>query len=128
MPKETTTSTGAVSDRVSDTSAVLAGGVDTGLDTFDGGLSGAFHLFDTSGGAGVVLDPLTIAVELVRNDRKVAGSRIAVAMRGHGHVVTDRIGLRWRVRAVDHLDAEVDRTGTAADIEFGSPEAAGILV
>jgi len=74
----------------------------------------------------VVLDPLTIAVELVRNDRKVAGSRIAAAMRRHGHTVTDRTGLRWRGRAVDHLDAEVDRT--AADIEFGSPEAARILV
>jgi hypothetical protein len=118
----------AVSDRVPDTSAVLAGGADTGLDTFDGGLSGAVHLSDTSAGAGVVLDPLTIAVELVRNDRQVAGSRIAAAMRRHGHTVTDRTGLRWRGRAVEHLDAEVDRTGTAADIEVDSPEAAGILV
>ena len=76
----------------------------------------------------MVLDPLTIAVELVRNDRQVAGSRIAAAMRRHGHSVTDRTGLRWRGRAVDHLDPQVDRTGTAADIEFGSPEAARILV
>jgi hypothetical protein len=117
----------ALSETLSDTSAVLSGGVDTGLDTLDGDLSSAVHVSDTSAGAGVVLDPLTIAVELVRNDRQVAGSRIAAAMRRHGHSVTDRTGLRWRVRAVDHLDAEVDPTGTAADIEFGSPEAARIL-
>jgi len=115
-----------LSDTLSDTAAVLSGGADTGLDTLDGDPSGAVALSDTSAGAGVVLDPLTIAVELVRNDRKVAGSRIAAAMRRHGHTVTDRTGLRWRGRAVDHLDAEVDRT--AADIEFGSPEAARILV
>jgi hypothetical protein len=57
----------------------------------------------------VVLDPLTIAVELVRNDRQVAGSSIAAAMRRHGHTVTDRTGLRWRGRAVDHLDAELNK-------------------
>ncbi len=115
-----------LSDTLSDTSAVLAGGVDTGSDTLDGDPSGAVHLSDTSAGAGVVLDPLTIAVELVRNDRQVAGSRIAAAMRRHGHTVTDRTGLRWRDRAVNHLATEVDRT--AADIEFGLPEAARILV
>src|SRR5665811_1083789 len=98
-----------VSDTLSDTSAVLSGGVDTGLDTLAGGPSGAVHLSDTSAGAGVVPDPLTIAVELVRNDRQVAGSRIAAAMRRHGHTVTDRTGLRWRGRAVDHLDAEAAR-------------------
>ena len=57
----------------------------------------------------MVLNPLTIAVELVRNDRQVVGLRIAAAMRRHGHTVTDRTGLRWRGRAVDHLVAEVDR-------------------
>ena len=115
---------------VSDTSTVLAGGADTGVDTLAGGPSGAVavseplsdtsavlsgdpsgavHLSDTSAGAGVVLDPLTIAVELVRNDRQVAGSSIAAAMRRHGHTVTDRTGLRWRGRAVDHLDAELNK-------------------
>jgi translation initiation factor 1 (eIF-1/SUI1) len=57
----------------------------------------------------VVPDPLTIAVELVRNDRQVAGSRIAAAMRRHGHTVTDRTGLRWRDRAVNHLATELSR-------------------
>ena len=120
----------AVSETLSDTSAVLAGGADTGVDTLAGGPSGAVavseplsdtsavlsgdpsgavHLSDTSAGAGVVLDPLTIAVELVRNDRQVAGSSIAAAMRRHGHTVTDRTGLRWRGRAVDHLDAELNK-------------------
>jgi len=64
---------------------------------------------DTSAGAVVVPDPLTIAVELVRNDRQVAGSRIATAMRRHGHTVTDRTGLRWRDRAVNHLATELNR-------------------
>jgi hypothetical protein len=64
---------------------------------------------DTSAGAVVVPDPLTIAVELVRNDRQVAGSRIAAAMRRHGHTVTDRTGLRWRDRAVTHLATELSR-------------------
>jgi len=64
---------------------------------------------DTSAGTVVVPDPLTIAVELVRNDRQVAGSRIAAAMRRHGHTVTDRTGLRWRDRAVNHLATELSR-------------------
>jgi hypothetical protein len=98
-----------LSDTLSDTSALLSGGADSGLDTLAGGPSGAVHLSDTSAGAGVVPDPLTIAVELVRNDRQVAGSSIAAAMRRHGHTVTDRTGLRWRGRAVDHLDAEAAR-------------------
>jgi hypothetical protein len=98
-----------LSETLSDTSAVLAGGADTGLDTLDGDLAGAVHPSDTSAGAGVVLDPLTIAVELVRNDRQVAGSRIAAAMRRHGHTVTDRTGLRWRDRAVNHLATELHR-------------------
>ena len=98
---------------VSVRSAVLAWGTDTGSDTLDGDPSSAIamegdsfsavHLSDTlsdtsvavsdtSAGAVVVPDPLTIAVELVRNDRQVAGSRIAAAMRRHGHTVTDRTG------------------------------------
>jgi hypothetical protein len=79
----------ALSNTPSDTSAVLTGGPDTGSDTLEGDPSSSVHLSDTS--AGVVLgpDPLTIAVELVRNDRQVAGSRIAAAMRRHGHTVTD---------------------------------------
>ena len=98
----------AQSASLSDRSVVLAGGADTGLDTLDGDPSMAVHLSDTSAGARVVLDPLTIAVELVRNDRQVAGSRIAAAMRRHGHTVTDRTGLRWRDRAVNHLAAELN--------------------
>ena len=78
----------AVSDTLSDTSGAMS---------------------DTSTGAVVVPDPLTIAVELVRNDRQVAGSRIAAAMRRHGHAVTDRTGLRWRDRAVNHLATELNR-------------------
>ena len=78
----------ALSDTLSDTS---------------GGVS------DTSAGAVVVPDPLTIAVELVRHDRQVAGPRIADAMRRHGHTVTDRTGLRWRDRAVTHLATELSR-------------------
>jgi hypothetical protein len=101
----------ALSDSLSDRAAVLAGGADTGSDTLDGDPSMAVHLSDTSAGAGVVLDPLTIAVELVRNDRQVAGSRIAAAMRRHGHSATARTGLRWRSRAMDHLDAEVQGSG-----------------
>ena len=79
---------------MSDRSAVLAGGTDTGSDTLDGDPSSAIALegdsfsavhlsdtlsdtsvavSDTSAGAVVVPDPLTIAVELVRNDRQVAG-------------------------------------------------------
>jgi hypothetical protein len=116
-----------VSEALSDRPAVLSGSADTGLDTYDGEPSGAVHvsealsdgldsLSDTSGavsdtsvGPGAVPDPLTIAVELVRNDRQVAGSRIAAAMRRHGHTVTDRTGLRWRDRAVNHLAAELTR-------------------
>jgi hypothetical protein len=75
------------SDTLSDTSAVLAGGVDTGLDTLDDDPSGAVPLSDTGSdtsgavsdtlaGAVVVPDPLSIAVELVRHDRQVAGPRI----------------------------------------------------
>jgi hypothetical protein len=115
---------------LSDTSAVLTGGVDIGSDTLGGDPSGAvalsdiptggldtlgvqvpavLALSDTSAGAVVVPDPLTIAVELVRNDRQVAGSRIAAAMRRHGHTVTDRTGLRWRDRAVNHLATELNR-------------------
>jgi hypothetical protein len=101
----------AQSASLSDRSVVLAGGADTGLDTLDGDPSMAVHLSDTSAGARVVLDPLTIAVELVRNDRQVAGSRIAAAMRRHGHAATARTGLRWRSRAMDHLDAEVQGPG-----------------
>jgi hypothetical protein len=138
-----------LSDTLSDTSAVLTGGADTvgaqvpavlalsdvvtggadaGLDTLDGDLSGAVHLSDTlsdtsgvvsdtSAGVVVVPDPLTIAVELVRNDRQVAGSRIAAAMRRHGHTVTDRTGLRWRDRAVNHLATELheDLSDTSND-------------
>jgi hypothetical protein len=120
----------ALSDTLSDTPAVVTGGVDTGSDTLDGDLSSAvalsdtltggsdrvgahmpavLALSDTSAGAVVVPDPLTIAVELVRNDRQVAGSRIAAAMRRHGHTVTDRTGLRWRDRAVNHLATELSR-------------------
>jgi hypothetical protein len=51
------------------------------------------------------LTPLAIAVELIRDDRTIAGSRIAAAMRAHGHSATDRTGLRWRDRAAAHLDA-----------------------
>jgi hypothetical protein len=105
---------------LSDTPAVLAGGADAVSDTLDGDPSSAVHLSDTlsgragavsntSAGAVVVLDLLTIAVELVRNDRQVAGSRIAAAMRRHGHIVTDRTGLRWRDRAVNHLATELNR-------------------
>ena len=36
-------------------------------------------------------------------------SRIAAAMRRHGHTVTDRTGLRWRDRAVNHLATELNR-------------------
>jgi hypothetical protein len=75
---------------------------DTGSDT-----SGAVS--DTPAGPVVVPDPLSIAVELVRHDRQVAGPRIADAMRRHGHTVTDRTGLRWRDRAVTHLAAELNR-------------------
>jgi hypothetical protein len=109
----------ALSDTLSDTSAVLAGGADTGSDTLHGDPSSAVHLSDTGSdtsgavsdtpaGAVVVPDPLTIAVELVRHDRQVAGPRIAAAMRRHGHTVTDRTGLRWRDRAVNHLATELD--------------------
>jgi hypothetical protein len=119
------------------TSAVLAGGADTGWDTLTGDPSRAVHLSDTgsdtrgaqvpavlalsatgsdtsgavsdtSAGAVVVPDPLSIAVELVRHDRQVAGPRIADAMRRHGHTVTDRTGLRWRDRAVTHLATELN--------------------
>ena len=79
---------------VSDTAPELSDRADAGSDTLDGDLFGAVALSDTSAGAVVVLDPLTIAVELVRNDRQVVGSRIAAAMRRHGHTVTDRTGLR----------------------------------
>ena len=110
----------ALSDTLSDTSVVLTGGVDTGSDTLDSDPSSSVHLSDilsdtsgavsdTSAGAVVVPDPLTIAVELVRKDRQVAGSRIAAAMRRHGHTVTDRTGLRWRDRAVNHLATELNR-------------------
>jgi hypothetical protein len=74
---------------------------DTGSDT-----SGAVS--DTPVGSVVVPDPLSIAVELVRHDRQVAGPRIADAMRRHGHTVTDRTGLRWRDRAVNHLATELN--------------------
>jgi len=30
-------------------------------------------------------------------------------MRRHGHTVTDRTGLRWRDRAVNHLATELNR-------------------
>jgi hypothetical protein len=96
----------ALSDTLSDTlhgdpfSAVALS--DTGSDT-----SGAVS--DTSAGSVVVPDPLTIAVELVRHDRQVAGPRIAAAMRRHGHTVTDRTGLRWRDRAVTHLATELNK-------------------
>jgi len=110
----------ALSDTLSDTPAVLTGGADIGSDTLDPDPSSAVALSDTlsdnsgavsdtSAGAVVVPDPLTIAVELVRNDRQVAGSRIATAMRRHGHTVTDRTGLRWRDRAVNHLATELNR-------------------
>jgi hypothetical protein len=110
----------ALSDTLSDTSVVLTGGADTGSDTLDCDLSSSVHLSDTpsdtsaavsdpSAGTVVVPDPLTIAVELVRNDRQVAGSRIAAAMRRHGHTVTDRTRLRWRDRAVNHLATELHR-------------------
>jgi hypothetical protein len=109
----------ALSDSLSDRPAVVTGGADAGSDTFDGDPSRAVHLSDTlsntsgavsdtsSASTVVVPDPLTIAVELVRNDRQVAGSRIAAAMRRHGHTLTDRTGLRWRDRAVNHLAAEL---------------------
>jgi hypothetical protein len=110
----------ALSDTGSDTSAVLSDRAETGLDTLDGDPSRAVPLSDTgsdtsgavsdtSAGPVVVPDPLSIAVELVRHDRQVAGSRIAEAMRRHGHTVTDRTGLRWRDRAVNHLATELDR-------------------
>jgi hypothetical protein len=110
----------ALSDRVSDTSAVLSDTLTGGPDTRDTQVPAVLALSDTlsdtsgavsdtSAGAVVVPDPLTIAVELVRNDRQVAGSRIAAAMRRHGHTVTDRTGLRWRDRAVNHLATELNR-------------------
>jgi hypothetical protein len=123
---------------LSATPAIPAGGADTGSDTVGGDPSRAVALSDTGSdiltgdpfgavalsdtgsdtagavsgtpaGAVVVPDPLTIAVELVRNDRQVAGPRIAAAMRRHGHTVTDRTGLRWRDRAVTHLATELDK-------------------
>jgi hypothetical protein len=89
----------AVSDTGSDTPAVLTGGADNGSDTLTAGpdtqgaqvpadLSLSDSLSDTSAGPVVVPDPLTIAIELVRHDRQVAGPRIADAMRRHGHTVT----------------------------------------
>jgi hypothetical protein len=99
----------ALSDTLSDRPAVLSDRADTGLDTLDGDPSRAVHLSDTSAGAVVVPDPLSIAVELVRHDRQVAGPRIAAAMRRHGHTVTDRTGLRWRDRAVNHLATELNK-------------------
>jgi hypothetical protein len=103
---------------LSDMPAVLTGGAGSG--TLEGDPSNSVHLSDTlsdtsaavsdtSAGVVVVPDPLTIAVELVRNDRQVAGSRIAAAMRRHGHTVTDRTGLRWRDRAMNHLATELSR-------------------
>jgi hypothetical protein len=110
----------ALSDRVSDTPGALSDRVDTGSDSLDGDPSGAVHLSDTGSdtsgavsdtpaGPVVVPDPLTIAIELVRHDRQVAGPRIAAAMRQHGHTVTDRTGLRWRDRAVTHLATELNK-------------------
>jgi hypothetical protein len=76
----------ALSDSLSDRPAVVTGGADAGSDTLDGDPSSAVHLSDTlsntsgavsdtsSASTVVVPDPLTIAVELVRNDRQVAGS------------------------------------------------------
>jgi hypothetical protein len=99
----------------------LSDRADAGSDTLEADPSGAVALSDTmsdtsdavsdtSAGAVVVPDPLTIAVELVRNDRQVAGSRIASAMRRHGHTVTDWTGLRrWRDCAVNHLATELNR-------------------
>jgi hypothetical protein len=99
--------------RVSDTWTGQAAAVVSLSDTLSGGLDSLSDtsgvVSDTSTGAVVVPDPLTIAVALVRNDRQVAGSRIAAAMRRHGHTVTDRTGLRWRDRAVNHLATELTR-------------------
>jgi hypothetical protein len=99
----------ALSDTGSDTPAVLAGGADTGSDR-------AGAVSDNSAGAVVVPDPLSIAVELVRHDRQVAGPRIADAMRRHGHTVTDRTGLRWRDRALTHLATELNKDLRGADV------------
>jgi hypothetical protein len=112
---------------LSATPAIPAGAADTGSDTLHGDPFGAVHLSDTgsdtsgavsdtSAGPVVVPDPLTIAVELVRHDRQVAGPRIADALRRHGHTVTDRTGLRWRDRAVNHLATELNTDLSGAGV------------
>jgi hypothetical protein len=89
---------------------------DTWSDTLDGDPFSAVALSDTAAGPVVVPDPLSIAVELVRHDRQVAGPRIADALRRHGHTVTDRTGLRWRDRAVTHLATELNNDPRGAGV------------